>query len=57
MDKDATYVNTTTLTDVPEGYEIVWLGDEPIRDGQIIVEIRKTETTEGRSLGSSAQAA
>ena len=45
VDKDATYVNTTTLTDVPEGYEIVWLGDEPIRDGQIIVEIRKTETT------------
>ena len=28
VSKDTTYINTTTLTDVPEGYEIVWLGDE-----------------------------
>ncbi len=43
--RDAVYINTTTLTDVPEGYEIVWLGDEPIRDGAVTVEIRAIETT------------
>ena len=45
VSKDTTYINTTTLTDVPEGYEIVWLGDEPIRDGVVTVEIRAIETT------------
>ena len=45
VSRDAVYINTTTLTDVPEGYEIVWLGDEPIRDGAVTVEIRAIETT------------
>lgn len=45
VSRDAVYINTTTLTDVPEGYEIVWLGDEPIRDGVVTVEIRAIETT------------
>ena len=45
VSRDAVYINTTTLTDVPEGYEIVWLGDEPNPDGAVTVEIRAIETT------------
>ncbi len=44
VEADATAVNTTTLTDVPEGYEIVWLGDVQINDGWIYVEVRKATT-------------
>ena len=43
VDADATAVNTTTLTDVPAGYEVVWLGDVQINDGWIFVEVRPAE--------------
>ena len=43
VDADATTVNTTTLTDVPAGYEVVWLGDVQINDGWIFVEVRPAE--------------
>ena len=45
VDADATNVNTHDLTDVPEGYEIVWTGDTQINDGWIYVELRPIETT------------
>ena len=42
--KDATSVNTSKLT-VPEGYELVEVGDLPIRDGYVYAEVRKAVTT------------
>ena len=45
VDKDATQVNTSKLTDIPEGYEVVNSGDVTINDGWIFVELRKIETT------------
>ena len=44
--KDATSVNTSKLT-VPEGYELVEVGDLPIRDGYVYAEVRKAVTTKG----------
>ena len=41
---DATYVNTTTFKEVPAGYELVEVGDLPIRDGYVYVAVRKVET-------------
>ena len=46
VDKDATSVNTSKLT-VPEGYELVEVGDLPIRDGYVYAEVRKAVTTKG----------
>ena len=40
---DATSVNTSTFTDVPAGYELVWTGDLPIVDGWVWVEVRPIE--------------
>ncbi|HIW48800.1 MAG TPA: S-layer homology domain-containing protein [Firmicutes bacterium] len=37
---DATSVNTNDLTDIPDGYELVWEGDLPIVDGWVWVEVR-----------------
>ena len=37
---DATYVNTSEM-EVPEGYELVEVGDLPIRDGYVYVPVRK----------------
>ena len=45
VDADANNVNTNDLTDVPEGYEIVWVGDTQINDGWIFVELRPVATT------------
>src|SRR5699024_12254294 len=47
---DATNVNTSTFTDIPEGYELVWTGDLPIVDGGVRVEVRPTDT-ETNSIG------
>ena len=41
---NATYVNTTAY-DAPEGYEVVLLGDLPIRDGYVYVAVRPVETS------------
>ena len=38
---DAYNVNTSQLTDIPEGYELVNLGDIQINDGWIFVEVRE----------------
>ena len=40
VDADATYVNTSKFTDVPSGYELVWVGDLQIMDGWVWVEVR-----------------
>ena len=40
VDADATNVNTSTFTDIPEGYELVWTGDLHINDGWVWVEVR-----------------
>ena len=45
VDADAIHVNTSLLTDVPEGYELVVTGDLQIMDGWIFAEVRKTEMT------------
>ena len=41
---DATYVNTSKLT-APTGYELVEVGDLPIRDGYVYAAVRKVPTT------------
>ena len=41
---DATYVNTSKLT-APAGYELVLVGDLPIRDGYVYAAVRKVPTT------------
>ena len=38
--EDAYNVNTSALTDIPEGYELVNVGDVQINDGWIHVEVR-----------------
>ncbi len=43
VDADANNVNTTTFTDIPEGYELVWTGDLAIMDGWVWVEVRPVE--------------
>ena len=45
VDADATYVNTSTFTDIPEGYELVWVGDLQIVDGWVWVEVRPAADT------------
>lgn len=44
VDKDANNVNTSALTDIPAGYEPIWVGDVQINDGWIYVELRSVET-------------
>ena len=44
VDKDANNVNTSALTDIPAGYEPIWVGDVQINDGWIYVELRAVET-------------
>ena len=44
---DATNVNTSTFTDIPEGYELVWTGDLQINDGWVWVEVRPATRTVG----------
>ena len=61
---DATNLNTSTLTNIPEGYELVWTGDLAIENGAVRVEIRpvtappveKTFTVTFDSNGGSAVA-
>ncbi len=43
VDADATKVNTSTFTDIPAGYELVWTGDLAINDGWVWVEVRPVE--------------
>ena len=43
---DANNVNTSTLTDIPEGYELVSTGDVEINDGWIWVEVKPVATTQ-----------
>ena len=43
VDADATYVNTSSFTDIPAGYELAWTGDLPIVDGAVRVELRPIE--------------
>ena len=43
---DATSVNTNDLTDIPDGYELVWEGDLPIVDGWVWVEVRPADESE-----------
>ena len=45
-DVDATHVNSSALTDIPEGYELVWTGDFQINDGWVWVEVRPVATTQ-----------
>ena len=42
---DATTVNTEALTDIPEGYEVIYPGEVQINDGWIYVELQKIVTT------------
>ena len=42
---DATNVNTSALTDIPEGYELVSTGDVAINDGWIFVEVKPAAAT------------
>ena len=42
---DAYKVNTSALTDIPEGYELTSVGDIQINDGWIYVEVKKVVTT------------
>ena len=46
VDADANNVNTSALTDVPEGYELVTTGDVAINGGWIFVEVRPVEKQE-----------
>ncbi|OUP47006.1 hypothetical protein, partial [Pseudoflavonifractor sp. An184] len=46
VDAGATKVNSSQLTDIPEGYELVWTGDFDINDGWIYVEVRPVATTQ-----------
>ena len=43
---DATNVNSSALTDIPAGYELVNVGDFTINDGWIYVEVRPVATTQ-----------
>ena len=43
---DATNVNSSALTDIPQGYELVNVGDFAINDGWIYVEVRPAATTQ-----------
>ena len=43
---DATSVNTSALTDIPEGYELATTGDITINGGWIYVEVRPAEKEE-----------
>ena len=45
VDDDATTVDPTTLTDIPEGYEIVSTDAAQINDGWIYVELQQIVTT------------
>ena len=45
VDKDATSVNTSALTDIPAGYELVRVGDFPIRDGWVYIEVKPIEVS------------
>ena len=40
VEKDATYINTSILTDVPEGYVIAIVGDLPIENETVVVTVR-----------------
>lgn len=42
---DATTVNTEALTDIPEGYEVIYPGEVQINDGWIFVDLQKIVTT------------
>ena len=42
---DANNVNTTTLPDIPEGYEAVWTGDVQVT-GHVVVEVRPAAEAE-----------
>ena len=44
VDADAYNVNTSQLTDIPENYELVNVGDIQIMDGWIFVEVRPAAT-------------
>ena len=46
VDAAATCVNTSALTDVPEGYKPVNAGDVQINDGWIYVELKAVATTQ-----------
>ena len=43
---DATEVNTSTLTDIPSGYELVTTGNVGIYDGWISVDVKPVATTQ-----------
>ena len=40
VDENDTYINTSILTDVPEGYVIAIVGDLPIEDDTVVVTVR-----------------
>ncbi|MBS5431340.1 MAG: LPXTG cell wall anchor domain-containing protein [Lachnospiraceae bacterium] len=48
---DANNVNTSALTDVPEGYELVSTGDVAINDGWIFVEVRPVVQSVTKEIG------
>ena len=54
VDADATNVNTSALTDVPEGYELAAVGDVTINDGWIFVDVRPVATEEPTSMAAKA---
>ncbi len=46
VEKGATYFNTSTLTDVPYGYEIAEAGDMVITNGEATVKVRKVDNVQ-----------
>ena len=54
VDADATNVNTSALTDVPEGYELATVGDVTINDGWIWVDVRPAAAEEPASMAAKA---
>ena len=50
VDAGATKVNSSQLTDIPKGYELVNVGDFAINDGWIYVEVRPVEA-ETKTVG------
>ena len=43
VDKDAYNLNTSILTEIPDGYELVWTGDIRIDGDTVRVEVRSTQ--------------
>ena len=49
VDEKDTYINTSILTDVPEGYVIAIIGDLPIEDNTVVVTVRAEKRRSGKA--------